>query len=358
MPSDIHILSVNGANSTPLTPGNLAASHYLESTHLEQWVVDNPAILGEGVMIVTRQYAKWSSDDGDLARERLDILALDTSGQLVVVELKRGNDSRIHLQAITYAALVAGFDKQALADAHAEYLATLGVAASRDDALNQLNDHVSDDWDDEILKAPRIVLIAEAYAAQTLTTAAWLSEIAPKLTLEMHTANLFHGLGDDSAPCVVFRRQYPPDDPAARVLTPGVASVESAATRIAERKRAARSTYLLYEHDVIPEGAAVNLQLRGAVSAELVEAVEDWINLEPERGEAAWIRNRDKPLKWKADDVEERSWTPTSLARHVVAEATGAFRDAIPGGDVWFVGDKNLLTLAREASAKNQAERQ
>lgn len=352
MSSDIHILSVDGARSRPLEPSTLAASHYLESTHLEQWVCDNPSVLGEGVMVVTRQYAKWSSDDGDLARERLDILGLDTSGQLVVVELKRGNDSRIHLQAITYAALVAGFDKHTLADAHAEYLGTLGVETSTEDALNRLVDHVSDDWDDDILKAPRIVLIAESYAAQTLTTVSWLSEIAPKLVLEMHTANLFHGLADGSEPCVVFRRQFPPDDPAARVLTPGVAAVESASTRIAERKRAARSTYLLHENRAIPEGASIVLRLRGSLSAELVDQVEEWVAEAPERGLSTWVRNKDKPLQWNAETVLGRTWTPTNLARHVIAEATGVDKDSIPGGDVWYFEGKSLITLAREVSGQ------
>ncbi|MBB3040118.1 hypothetical protein FHU29_004613 [Hoyosella altamirensis] len=39
---------------------------------------------------------------GDLAKERLDVFGLDSSGKTVVVELKRESDPRIHLQAITY----------------------------------------------------------------------------------------------------------------------------------------------------------------------------------------------------------------------------------------------------------------
>ncbi len=354
MTTDINILAVDGPDAKPLASGSLAASGFLETVHLEQWVVDNPVVLGSGVTIVARQYSKWSSNEGDLGRERLDVLALDTSGQLVVVELKRGNDARIHLQAITYAALVAGFDKSTLAEAHAEYLTTLGTTCTRDEALRRLEEHVSDEWNDEILKLPRIVLIAESYAAQTLTTVAWLSEIAPKLAIEMHTVNLFHDTrgAEESTPCVVFRRQYPPDDPSTRVLTPGVASIESAATRIAERQRAARSTYLLYDHNAIPEGASVAVSLRGAVLQELVAEIEKWIDERPERGRATWTRNRDKPLRWDADTEEsERTWTPTSLARHIVSVATGQTRDAIPGGDVWFYGGKSLITLAREVSA-------
>ncbi|MFC8316171.1 DNA-binding protein [Gordonia sp. NPDC057258] len=354
MTTDIKILTVDGPVAKPLASGSLAASGFLETVHLEQWVVDNPAVLGAGVVVVARQYSKWSSSEGDLGRERLDVLALDTSGQLIVVELKRGNDARIHLQAVTYAALVAGFDKLTLAEAHAEYLTTLGTPCTKDEALLRLEEHVIDDWNDDILKLPRIVLIAESYAAQTLTTVAWLSDIAPKLTIEMHTVNVFHDTrdGQESTSCVVFRRQYPPDDPSARVLTPGLTSIESAATRIAQRQRAARSTYLLYDNTAIPEGSTVELNLRGAVAQELVAETERWIQERPARGLATWTRNRDKPLRWDAETEDsERTWTPTSLAKHVVMMATNEVRDAIPGGDVWFYRDKSLITLAREVSS-------
>ncbi|WP_328949275.1 hypothetical protein OG778_14505 [Streptomyces sp. NBC_00184] len=50
------------------------------------------------------------------ARDRLDVLGLDATGRLVVVELKRGTADRdVHLQAITYAALVSRFDLGTLA---------------------------------------------------------------------------------------------------------------------------------------------------------------------------------------------------------------------------------------------------
>lgn len=58
-------------------------------------------------MVVTTQFSTWASET-DTARERPDVLALSTSGELVVIELKRGSDRNVHLQAITYGALVAG----------------------------------------------------------------------------------------------------------------------------------------------------------------------------------------------------------------------------------------------------------
>jgi RecB family endonuclease NucS len=122
MQSDMLMFTIVGADPqcVAMPSRQLAELGTFEPTHLERWIVDHPEVLGDYVKIVTTQYDKWSSISGDLARERLDLLGLDKSGQLVVVEPKRGTDSRIHLQAITYAALVAGFSKETLADAHAD----------------------------------------------------------------------------------------------------------------------------------------------------------------------------------------------------------------------------------------------
>jgi hypothetical protein len=70
----------------PMPATQLATLGIFETSHLERWVVDHPEVLGDNIRIVTTQYGKWSSDSGDLAKERLDILGLDSSGQLVVVE--------------------------------------------------------------------------------------------------------------------------------------------------------------------------------------------------------------------------------------------------------------------------------
>ena len=124
MPSEMLVFAVaeDRLSCAPMPATQLATLGIFETSHLERWVVEHPEVLGENVRIVTTQYGKWSSDSGDLAKERLDILGLDSSGQLVVVELKRGTDQNVHMQAITYAALVAGFSKSTLADAHADYL--------------------------------------------------------------------------------------------------------------------------------------------------------------------------------------------------------------------------------------------
>lgn len=49
-----------------------------------------PDRIGVEKRIVATQFNKWPSDSGDSAGERLDVLGLVSSGQTVVIELKRG----------------------------------------------------------------------------------------------------------------------------------------------------------------------------------------------------------------------------------------------------------------------------
>lgn len=341
----------------PMPSTQLAKLGVLETAHLERWVVDHPEVLGDNIRIVTTQYNKWSSDSGDFARERLDILGLDASGQLVVVELKRGTDSNVHMQAITYAALVAGFNKETLADAHAEYL---NRAASTTDctpanAAEMLHEHVDGTWDDDLLTVPKIVLLAEDFTAQTYTTVTWLSGLTPALNIEMHTVNAF--LTSGGQPCVVFRRLFPAVDPSTRVLTPGIAatSAASVATKIAENKRRSRSTYLLHDRGTIPDGTTLDLRLHGCVDPTIVTEVETWVSENPDRGHAIWTDNRQKPLRWLGTDTDE-TFAPSRLTQRIIAEATGHWKGSLNGSDVWKWDGQSLYELAIKAEASINAE--
>lgn len=70
-----------------------------ERQDLQEWVIDEPRILGEELLIVTSEYAGFRD-----TQDRLDVLAFDKIGRLVVVELKRDRaDRTTDLQAIKYA---------------------------------------------------------------------------------------------------------------------------------------------------------------------------------------------------------------------------------------------------------------
>ena len=60
------------------------ASLGLQERDIQDWVVANPGILGDDLLIIAKEFS-----DFDRTKERLDLLAVDPDGKLVIIELKR-----------------------------------------------------------------------------------------------------------------------------------------------------------------------------------------------------------------------------------------------------------------------------
>jgi len=102
--------------------------------------------------------------------DRIDLLAIDRQGSVVVLELKRGTHKLHLLQALSYASMVSEWDREQLIN---ERVKLTGRSA----------EHVEEDieqfLDEDIAKlnqTQRIVLLAEDYDYEVLVTAEWLAE--------------------------------------------------------------------------------------------------------------------------------------------------------------------------------------
>src|SRR4051794_11537678 len=155
-------------------PGSFAALGALEVQHIEQWLVNAPAVLGEELLVITNQFAGF-----DNTRERSDILALDRAGKLVVIELKRDSSgSRQDLQALRYAAYSATLSHDDLAELYAAHQGRKGNALSEEDALAALEEHVEERELAELSEdiRPRIILVAKSFQVEVTATCLWLRE--------------------------------------------------------------------------------------------------------------------------------------------------------------------------------------
>ena len=73
--------------------------HLEERRHLQEWIANEPSSLGEKLLIIQKEF-----DGFDDTRERLDLLALDEKGNLVIIENKLDDSGRdVTWQAIKYA---------------------------------------------------------------------------------------------------------------------------------------------------------------------------------------------------------------------------------------------------------------
>ncbi|MGD0454950.1 MAG: hypothetical protein ABSB69_15260 [Solirubrobacteraceae bacterium] len=165
----------NGVDDTPqrLEPASFSALGALELQHIERWIRERPILLGEDLKIVTHQFAGFEQ-----AKDRLDVLALDHDGRLVVIEVKRDASGAYQdLQALRYAALVSTFRAEQLAEAHADYIKkTESREIDAEDARRELEAFIEggdlDIVDEDV--QPRIMLVAASFQPAVMSTVLWL----------------------------------------------------------------------------------------------------------------------------------------------------------------------------------------
>ncbi len=85
------MFQINRADNrlTKIEEKTFSELQFREREHLQEWLARMPEALGEELLIIQKEF-----DGFDDTRERLDLLALDKSGQLVVIENKLDDTGR------------------------------------------------------------------------------------------------------------------------------------------------------------------------------------------------------------------------------------------------------------------------
>ena len=336
-----HLLRIDRAESDLCERTTMAAEGLTETAHLESWLKTHPEVIDDALMVVTTQFGSWASETGS-AHERPDILALSSSGELVVIELKRDADRRVHLQALTYGALVAGFTKEKLSEAHARWLSEGGSAkVTPAEALERLEQHVESEWSEELFQLPRLVLVAQEFPAQVLTTVQWLAAVAPDLTVECHEYQLFR---QPSGLVASFQRLFPVDDLEDRRLRPIVAT--EVREQLTTNRRRAKSVTIIYENEKIAAGESLTLQLEGQVKPDSVARVRAWLDADPLRKRVTWSPDPHRPLVWAVQP--DQRWTPSALCTEIFAGA-GLADPSFSAADAWHCNGDSLYQIASSA---------
>jgi len=330
-----YLFTVADRSATPVSLVELSAEGLLERQHLQEWVIDNPQVLGESVLVVTAEFDRWADTDGVPTRDRLDVLGLDATGRLVVVELKRGTADRdVHLQAITYAALVSRFDLDTLAQAYRDFLVGRGQALDLDACRQRLLDHVDGDWSPELLQRPRQVIIAVDFPKQVTHTVVWLSEM--HLDIDLIRVGLWKVEGHLIA---AFTRVYPTPGVEEFTLTPARVEAKAAARKLEERSRARNAVHVLVGAGLLPDGTRLRLTPRHGAPQLIREAILAWVDEDGSRATATWNNNTAKPPTWEADG---KPYTLTGLANHIFKNVTGWTPDGIQGTTWWDVNTNHV----------------
>jgi hypothetical protein len=142
-----------------------------ERKHIQEWVRSHPEILGEDLLIVNMEFDKFEG-----SKDRLDLLAVDHEGNLVIVELKRDSlAGYADLQAVRYAAMVSNMTIEQLLAHYADYRKKItGQQTSMEELRAEINDFVELEDFEELSSKPRIILCSEDFSPEITTTVLWL----------------------------------------------------------------------------------------------------------------------------------------------------------------------------------------
>jgi len=148
------------------------ASGLRERSDLQRLLRTQISVISDNLYVLTEEFSEW-----DESKRRIDLLAIDTDANLVVVELKRTSDGgHMELQAIRYAAMVSAMTFERAVQIHADFLAAIGenVGNAQARILEFL------DWDEPDEEAfaadTRIILVSADFGKELTTSVLWLIE--------------------------------------------------------------------------------------------------------------------------------------------------------------------------------------
>ncbi|MDR5904802.1 DUF4268 domain-containing protein [Franzmannia qiaohouensis] len=166
----------------PLEARRFGELGFTERKHLQEWLENCPQALaqgeGEELLIIQKEF-----DGFDDTRERLDLLAIDKEGNLVIIENKLDDTGRdVVWQALKYAGYCANLSKAQVVDIYQRYLnqkvqETGQPTTSAEDSLIEfLEVDGLEAAQINRIKTQRLIFVAARYRKEVTNTVLWLSQ--------------------------------------------------------------------------------------------------------------------------------------------------------------------------------------
>jgi hypothetical protein len=166
----------------PLEVKRFSDLGFTERKHLQEWLENYPQALTQGdsdeLLIIQKEF-----DGFDDTRERLDLLAIDKEGNLVIIENKLDDSGRdVVWQALKYASYCANLKKQQVVEIFQRYLnqKAQNEGSAPADAESVLLEFLQADDLQSVqlntLKSQRLILVAAHYRKEVTNTVLWLSQ--------------------------------------------------------------------------------------------------------------------------------------------------------------------------------------
>lgn len=139
---------------------------FKEREHLQEWLANEPEIFGEKLLIIQKEFDGFAD-----TRERLDLLALDKEGNLVIIENKLDDSGRdVTWQALKYTSYCSSLSKEEIRVIFQDYLTRCGNGATAEDKFCEFFDKEYDEISLNKGTRQRIILVAAKFRKEVTST--------------------------------------------------------------------------------------------------------------------------------------------------------------------------------------------
>lgn len=151
---------------------------FKERSHLQEWIASNSEALGEKLLIIQKEFSGFAD-----TYERLDLLAIDKNGNLVIIENKLDDSGRdVTWQALKYASYCSTLKNEQIKSIYQSYLNTTEPGANAEEKIIEFLEE--DSFTDLVLNQnmrQRIILISANFRKEVTSTVIWLMKFKVQL---------------------------------------------------------------------------------------------------------------------------------------------------------------------------------
>jgi hypothetical protein len=165
------IYRIDNERIVPIQRTTFAQQGLRERYDLQVLLKSQIDVISPDTLIVAEEFGAWED-----SRRRIDLLGVDKSGNLVVIELKRTEDGgHMDLQAIRYAAMISTLTFDKLVIIYAQYLKDNNIDQDATETLLEFLDW-SDPDEEQFAQDVKIVLASAEFSKELTTSVMWLND--------------------------------------------------------------------------------------------------------------------------------------------------------------------------------------
>lgn len=158
---------------------------FRERQHLQEWIANKPESLGEELLIIQKEFDGFNDTN-----ERLDLLALDKDGNIVVIENKLDDTGRdVTWQVLKYASYCSTLSKEQIKNIYQKYLDKTGQGEQATEKLSTFYNQEYDEIPINQGNTQRMILVAANFRKEVTSTILWLMNY--KLRIQCFKATPF-----------------------------------------------------------------------------------------------------------------------------------------------------------------------